>query len=531
MTALFGKPVILQRAPSALGAADARTSRAALRLPWATAARPIPGLKTAALALFVACTLLFFYRLGGRELTRSHEARAAQNAVSIIEDGQWALPRLLDQRVELQKPPLYYWLVALTALLQGRIVDAWAVRLPAAISALGCVLVVVGLLWQRGRPLAGLFAGGILATFIHFPWLARTGRIDMPLTLAVTLALAGFYLGQRRWSLLAYCSIAAGILLKGPIALVLPVIVLVSFRIAQRCGQRGRVGIAHHDRASGGQCPPYKTLWWGIPLVLLLTAPWFVWAEIETDGRFFEVFFWHHNFQRGLGGSNLASHPWWFYLPRLVVDLLPWSLFLPVAAFFAFRTKDDAEARFGGVWLLAIVGFLSLMSFKRADYLLPAYPGAALLLGCFLETKLLAIWNERRFDLRAALVGLILVGAFAGWATYIQWFEAARDVGATQRLFAHEIRSRTEHPVIFFRAEDHALAFHVGRPLDTILEWENLEWWATQSVPICIVMPESCAAEWPRHLKSGKLEEVCRTADLSPENGSRALVLLRSVVR
>src|SRR5712691_3901404 len=79
--------------------------------------------------LLLLCWFLFFFRLGERALTSSHEARAAQNAATILNDGNWGLPRLLNQRVELQKPPLYYWLIAFVAHFQGG-VDAWAVRLP-----------------------------------------------------------------------------------------------------------------------------------------------------------------------------------------------------------------------------------------------------------------------------------------------------------------------------------------------------------------------------------------------------------------
>src|SRR5260370_10154650 len=85
-----------------------------------------------------ALLLLFFYRLADRDLWSSHEARAAMDAQTVL-DGDWALPQLYDGRAELQKPPLYYWLVAGIAKLRGGDVDAWAVRLPAALAALGCV--------------------------------------------------------------------------------------------------------------------------------------------------------------------------------------------------------------------------------------------------------------------------------------------------------------------------------------------------------------------------------------------------------
>jgi hypothetical protein len=98
------------------------------------------------------------------------------------------LPRLYDGRVELQKPPLYYWAVAAVAWCRGGRVDAWAVRFlrqPRRLGCVGasgaCVRCDEGQGWDhRGRR---------LATALHFTWLARVGRIDMPLTLAVTVCL------------------------------------------------------------------------------------------------------------------------------------------------------------------------------------------------------------------------------------------------------------------------------------------------------------------------------------------------------
>src|SRR5437660_2380737 len=133
--------------------------------------------------------LLFFYRLADRDLWSSHEARAGMDAQAVLDGGLGVLPCLFDDRLELQKPPLYYWLVAGIAWLRGGAVDAWAVRLPSALSALGCVLLLaLGLARVRGRPLAGLQAALVLASAVHFTWLARIGRIDMPLTLTVTVA-------------------------------------------------------------------------------------------------------------------------------------------------------------------------------------------------------------------------------------------------------------------------------------------------------------------------------------------------------
>src|SRR5207302_197429 len=92
--------------------------------------------------LVAASAVLFFWRLADRDLWSSHEARAGMDAQTILADGNWGLPRLFDGRAELQKPPLYYWLVAGVAWLRSGTVDAWAVRLPSAVAALLTVLVL-----------------------------------------------------------------------------------------------------------------------------------------------------------------------------------------------------------------------------------------------------------------------------------------------------------------------------------------------------------------------------------------------------
>jgi 4-amino-4-deoxy-L-arabinose transferase-like glycosyltransferase len=147
----------------------------------------------------LAIYFLFFRRLIDRDLWSSHEARAGMDAQTILDGGSWGLPQLFDGRPELQKPPLYYWLVASLGWLRGGRVDTWAVRLPAAGAAtLSVFAVLAGLAWGRRRPSAGLLAALVLATAVHFIWLARIGRIDMPLTLSVTLALGSFYLARDR---------------------------------------------------------------------------------------------------------------------------------------------------------------------------------------------------------------------------------------------------------------------------------------------------------------------------------------------
>jgi hypothetical protein len=183
-----------------------------------------------------------------------------------------------------------------------------------------------------------LVAGTLLATTVHFTWLARIGRIDMPLTLCVSVAVLAFHLARpgetkRPWLLLlvGYLAMAAGILLKGPIGLVLPAAVVGVQRLFE-----------------GAVPPPWRVrawahlvhelgLWWGLPLVLLLTLPWFILVNLRTAGEEFQVFFWYHNVARGLGSGGLRDYPIYYYVIYLFGDYLPWTPLLPVAGWLWWR--------------------------------------------------------------------------------------------------------------------------------------------------------------------------------------------------
>src|SRR5829696_693607 len=188
----------------------------------------------APLALVLLCGSLFLQGITTRDLWASHEARAAQNAQRMLDDGHWLLPRLYDGQVELQKPPGYYWLVAVAGWARGG-VDAVAVRLPAALAGTLTVLLVWWHLRQRGRPVGGFVAAAILAGAVHFTGTARIGRIDVPLACVVAaIMVAGRHVtadGEAPRSAVAsrlHRALGIGglagvaLLLKGPIGVLLP---------------------------------------------------------------------------------------------------------------------------------------------------------------------------------------------------------------------------------------------------------------------------------------------------------------------
>ncbi len=476
--------------------------------------------------------VLMFHGLGAREMWSSHEARAAQDAQSLLDDGDWRLPHLFDGRAELQKPPLYYWMTASLGWMLGKI-DAVAVRLPAVLGSILTGLALFFLLRRSNNSRAGWLAMIVLWTMIHFTWMSRVGRIDMPLTAAVTWTLVSFWTGMRAegwrrqaWYGLGYCCLLAGIMLKGPIAGVLVAAVILSSWMVS-------LWLIHHAERDGNS-GDWKSFWlstlWGITLLVVIVLAWSWWMNDFTKGKFVEEFVIKHNLQRGMGGDEQLDghvHPWWFYLARFWLDTAPWGLLLPVVVWGLFRKQITSPlAWLGLVWFVSILGVMSVMQYKRADYLLPAYPGLALLIGISMDGWLAQLSEQRVWWFkRVSVMGVVCMAL--GWFTYIQWIMPMWEPQRAMKPFAHVVRGYLPAPgqVILFRIDSHQLAWELGKKVARIWEWENLSWWATRQAPIFVIMPENYAAEWKEQLKEGELIPLAHNKELSQGKHEVPLVL------
>ena len=308
--------------------------------------------------------------LDGKDLFNSHEARAQQDAQQMLDTRSWGLPHLYDGQADLQKPPGYHWLVAGIGALRDGKVDALAVRLPATISATITILAIFHFLRSRQRASAAFFSAAILASAIHFTGMARVGRIDMPLTCAITVALLCMQSSSLWVQLCAAFPLACALLLKGPIGLVLPLTVWTTICLAERwngsCSPRWLPSRAEFFACAGsgtpvvsvGECLNRRRVFPSLLLVSQLSAPLGAQPPSATTPG-------------GLISRVLPS-----------ISYLGQRYFCRHSGSFARSNilKTDQEARFGLIWFAAVFAVLSCSSFKRADYLLPAYPGAAIFL-------------------------------------------------------------------------------------------------------------------------------------------------------
>jgi 4-amino-4-deoxy-L-arabinose transferase-like glycosyltransferase len=326
----------------------------------------------------VLSCLLFFARLQA-PLLEPQEPRYAEISRQMFVEGRWLVP-VLHGQLYLDKPPLLYWLTMSSYTIFG--IHDWAARLVPGLA--GVLTVLLTYFW--GRRTAGeraAFCGALmLCLSARFVYLERMLTMDCLLCLWVVAALATAHVAvaadrvRRGWWLLSAAACGLGLLTKGPVALALVVVpVLVHQWLDPRAARlRWQSWVAYAGVAVG------------------LAAPWYaaVWIAEPEFGRYF---FWTHNVVRFVAPFD-HQEPAWFFLPSLLLGMLPWTLLLPGLIHFLTRRSVRTAARRPaalGFFLLAFLWallFFSAAGCKRAVYILPAMPPLALALGCYLDAVL-----------------------------------------------------------------------------------------------------------------------------------------------
>lgn len=326
------------------------------------------------------------------------DAVHGQMARNMVQSGDWVIAHL-NGVPYMEKAPLPYWLIAICYLVMG--VHDWVARIPTALSAvLLCFATARYGAWAFGRR-AGFYAGLALATCIGLFLFTRILIPDVMLTLAITLCFMAFQramnedgeeIHSRRWPAVIGVALGVGVLLKGLLALVVPIGgALVYLAITRQL----------FSRDTWRRLRPFST----ILIFLLIAVPWHILATLRMPPYFnfsmhsgpgeYHGFFWFYFFNEHLlRFLNLRYPRDYNTVPRLAFWLLnllwlfPWSAYLPAATRLSYKPVD----RSGRTRLLALcwAGFLMLFftfSTTQEYYSMPIYPALALLLGCAMDNE------------------------------------------------------------------------------------------------------------------------------------------------
>jgi len=354
------------------------------------------------LLLIGLCCFLFFFGLGHFGLVGADEPRYAQIAREMLARHDWITPTL-GGKPWLEKPVLYYWQAMIAYSIFG--VSDWVARLPSAFDATLMVWGVYLFLSRIGSkteyagfPLDGALFMASAAGVIGFAHAAST---DMPLAATFTLGMLAWYAwresGTKSYLALFYFFIGLGTLAKGPVAPFLAAAIIAIFTVAT------------HDWKIIRRTPWLP----GILLFCLVTLPWYI-AVQHRNSEFFHVFILEHNLARF--GTNLYHHtePFWYYIPVVLLGLMPWIIFIVLAFIESVRTwisrsqilpPEDVLNMFLLIWLMLPIFFFSISKSKLPGYILPALPAGTLLLADYVRRKVTFI--ERPRNLETALHSIV----------------------------------------------------------------------------------------------------------------------------
>ncbi|HLX63974.1 MAG TPA: glycosyltransferase family 39 protein [Planctomycetota bacterium] len=340
--------------------------------------RALPRVQGYDLLLLGAILAALLYGIGDYGLYEPHEAHFAGVGREMVLRHDWVTPHL-NGAPYLNKPPLFYWLIALSYKAFG--ITEWAARLPLALMGwLGVVLA-----WQWARELwgarAGRAAAGMLAVSAGWYLFSHQLLIDEMLCVLLLAALYFLWKGVTQRECAApwvcfYVTLALAILSKGLVGLAVPAAVLFFFVILKKDG-----AILRASR-------PLM----GLLIIAVIVVPWLILMETRNPGFLHYVLVnehWNRIFDKRWPPDYHASQTSWpIFLLLTLVWLAPWSFFLPQV--FAFSAKHasrwsgvdrsaaDAVSILGLGALLPTLLFLPVPS-RLIYYSLPTLPPFAVL--------------------------------------------------------------------------------------------------------------------------------------------------------
>jgi 4-amino-4-deoxy-L-arabinose transferase-like glycosyltransferase len=307
--------------------------------------------------------------LDHRVANREQELRVLLTARNMAEGGSWVMPEYRGE-LRFRKPPLMYWITAVSYKIAGSTDSLCAARLPSALAG----LLLLAAIYFGGQTLVGrrraLLASLVCLSSMIFLRQARVAETDIPLALCTAASVLAGYLALTRprplrWWLLGGLASGLGFLIKGPAAVAIPVITVLWFA-ATKPRKLHRVF-------------SFPTLA-AVAVCAAIALPWYI-AILGNQAASAQV-------SRELNATFMDSHhdgPWFYYTYTLLHAMAPWSLLAPVAFLAVLRyVKTHDRLRFVTVWFITGFVCLSAISSKQIHYTTLLLAPASLLVGWLL---------------------------------------------------------------------------------------------------------------------------------------------------
>jgi 4-amino-4-deoxy-L-arabinose transferase-like glycosyltransferase len=346
--------------------------------------------------------LIWFGTLNYRHLIPSDEGRYAEIAREMLVTGDWITPRYNGYKY-FEKPPLQMWATAAAFQLFG--IGDWQARLWTALTGF-LTIVLIGFTGARiYHARAGFLAAAVLASSPMWVISGHFNSLDMGLSSLLVAALCSVLLAQtshqaqqrRNWMWACWILMGLATLSKGLIGAAIPAMVFIAYSIS---AWDWKIWARIH-------------LFSGVLLFLAITAPWFILVS-QRNPEFLEFFFIHEHVQRFTQDAHSRTGPIYYFIPLLLIGILPWVLQIPGAISQAWTEHQRDSKRFSSgrllvCWFVVIFLFFSISQSKLPGYIIPVFPALALLIGSRLD-HLLGFTNSMGLPWKIQTIGFAILG-------------------------------------------------------------------------------------------------------------------------
>ena len=362
-----------------------------------------PGLKTGLstwrwFGLAAMLLALLLVGLGRAPLFDVDEGAFSEATREILSSADWG-HTTLHGADRFDKPIGVYWLQAASASVFG--LNEWAVRLPSALATWLASLALGAFVAGRLGARAGALAAVIHATSFGSWAMAHAATADALLGLWLVLSALDLWRYLEHDDRQALRRLGAwvglGLLVKGPVAVLIPLAALLLSCLAARQWRPLRQAVLD-----------WRTWLW----LLVLSVPWYAYALWRHGQAFIDGFILKHNVERFSAPMEGHSGGWVYFVIVAPLLWMPWSPLLLAWKGRLTLLWRDSLTRHALIWAAFVLIFFSLSGTKLPHYGLYAAPGIVVLLAaasqharfwswCLCAASLL-IWH-------AVLVGLPVV--------------------------------------------------------------------------------------------------------------------------
>ncbi len=352
--------------------------------------------------VFIVSLILFSSGISRSSIYILDESKNAQCAWEMLTYDHMITPTF-NGELRTDKPPLHYYFMMIGYKLFGK--SALGARIFSSIFGSIFMLLFFRFISRNSTKKHAWWTMIVLWSSIHFVLEFHLAVPDPYLITCIGLSLIYFYETIEKQSFtyatLMYVFIGLGILAKGPIALLLPGLIMFVYLLMTKQFNWKTIKRFH----------PIP----GVIIVAIIAIPWYYMVYKQTNGIWIRDFFIHHNIDRferpkeGHGGFILLTLLYYF------MGFIPYVFFIVPFIKYIKKIRNNKLLLFSAITSVCFILFFSASSTKLPNYAMPAYPFTAFLLGSFIVEVILKKSNR---NYRANFIGvfvfsILLIGGVA----------------------------------------------------------------------------------------------------------------------